>query len=50
VELYEGQTLADDVLGFLSNRGFTLAGRHNATFGPDGACVQADFLLTRSAA
>ncbi len=50
VELYEGQALADDVLAFLAGHGFALDGRHNAAIGPDGKCVQADFLLTRAAA
>jgi FkbM family methyltransferase len=49
VELYEGQALAPEVIGFLADRGFVLRGRHNAALEPGGGCVQADFLLTRPA-
>ena len=44
-ELYGGQALAPDIVDFLRKRGFTLAGVANPSFGPQGGCVQADFLF-----
>lgn len=48
VPLYDGQALATDVIGFLAERGFSVAGVFNqhahGRFGP----VQADFLFVRA--
>jgi FkbM family methyltransferase len=49
VELYEGQVLADQVICYLRDRGFTLRGVYSPTYGEDGVCVQADLLFGRSA-
>jgi FkbM family methyltransferase len=50
VELYEGQVLADQVICYLRDRGFTLRGVYSPAYGKDGVCVQADLLFGRSAA
>lgn len=49
IELYAGQPLADEVIAFLRERGFRLAGVHNLTTGQGGISVQADALFTRAA-
>ena len=41
LELYSGQSLASDVIEFLHQRGFRLAGLYNPTY-RDGLCIQAD--------
>jgi FkbM family methyltransferase len=46
VELYEGQALYDEVISFLTNRGFELAGFYSPTV-ENGRLLQADALLTR---
>jgi len=50
VELYAGQALADEIVGWLRDRGFALAGIHNLTVGRDGEAIQADFLFRRAPA
>jgi len=47
VPLYEGQALADEIITFLSARGFVLSGRYNPSHGRSGALLQADLLFTR---
>ena len=47
VELYEKQPLADEIIAWLADRGFSLSGVHNPTFMENGATVQADLLFTR---
>jgi FkbM family methyltransferase len=47
VELYAGQSLADEVIAWLRERGFPLRGVHNTEYGQDGRAIQADFLFTR---
>lgn len=46
--LYEGQALADDVIAHMLAAGFSEVGRHNISYGPDGAPIQADFLFHRN--
>lgn len=46
-ELYEGQALVSEILPGLFAQGFTLQGVYNLSYGPDGAAVQADWLLVR---
>lgn len=48
VELYEGQALADEVIGHLSETGLRLAGVHEVTHSADGSAIQADFLFRRA--
>ncbi|KAA0098108.1 FkbM family methyltransferase [Mycolicibacterium sp. P1-18] len=48
VELYEGQGLAGDVVRWLADHDFTMAGVFNAAYDDGGRAVQADFLFTRS--
>ncbi len=45
VELYEGQALADEVICFLRERGFSLRGIYSPVYGEDRTCVQADLLF-----
>lgn len=47
IELYEGQALADEVIVWLREREFVLAGVYNMSYDQDGRAVQADFLFTR---
>jgi hypothetical protein len=47
VELYDGQPLAGDVVAFLRERGFGLAGVSTPAQGHDGEPVQADFQFRR---
>jgi len=48
VELYEGQAMADEVIGFLENRGLWLAGVYNMLYSrSDGCAIQGDFLFKR---
>jgi FkbM family methyltransferase len=49
VELYVGQALADDVISFLQDRGFTLACVANLELGRSRRPIQADFLFSRRA-
>lgn len=45
VELYTGQAFADEVIAWLRERGFRLAGVYNMTYDGQGRAVQADFLF-----
>ena len=47
VELYAGQSLADEVIAWLRERGFRLRGVHNVDYDRDGRAIQADFLFAR---
>ncbi len=47
VELYAGQALADAVIAWLRERGFTLRGVHNMDYDSGGRAIQADFLFVR---
>lgn len=47
-ELYKGQPLADEVVGWLANAGFRLAGAYNPTIASDGSAIQADFIFRKS--
>lgn len=47
-ELYEGQALADDVIGWLRGRGFDLTGVYNVMYDREGKAVQADFMFEGS--
>lgn len=45
VELYVGQAPASHVIAFLASHGHHLRGVYGATYGADGACLQADLLF-----
>jgi FkbM family methyltransferase len=45
VELYQGQALADDVIGYLQQRGFALQGVYNMHYDGQGRAIQADLLF-----
>lgn len=47
VELYEGQALAHEVIGYLAQHGLMLAAMGAPTLGVDGELVQADLLFRR---
>jgi FkbM family methyltransferase len=47
VELYEGQSLAHEVIEFLSQSGFILSGVYNMSYDKKGLAIQGDFLFTR---
>ncbi len=47
VELYSGQALACEVITWLQERDFVLAGIYNVYYAQNGQAVQADFLFTR---
>jgi FkbM family methyltransferase len=47
-ELYMGQALAHDVIGWLGDRGFRLRGVYNLSTDMAGAPVYADFLFSRA--
>jgi FkbM family methyltransferase len=47
VELYEGQSLAHDVISFLSTEGFTLSGIFNLSYSKQGFPIQGDFLFKK---
>lgn len=49
VELYTGQKLAADVIGWLSDKGFRIKGMYNSVYDREGQAIQADFLFRRSA-
>ena len=49
VELYDGQALADAVVGKMRESRFRLAGVYGVVRGRDGTCIQADFLFRRTA-
>ena len=46
VELYSGQAFADEVIAWLRERDFILAGVYNMAYDSRGKAVQADFLFT----
>ncbi|MBK5232219.1 MAG: FkbM family methyltransferase [Thermoleophilia bacterium] len=48
VELYEGQALAEEVVSFMQDSGFRLAGVHEIAYSADGSAIQGDFLFRRS--
>jgi FkbM family methyltransferase len=48
VELYEGQSLAHEVIAFLQERNFKLKGIYNTYYDKDGIAIQADFLFAHS--
>jgi FkbM family methyltransferase len=50
VELYSGQKLAADVIGWLAGRGFELRDIHNLAYGASGQAIQGDFRFARRAA
>lgn len=50
LELYSGQPLAHEIIAWLAERDFILAGAYNPTFTDDGAAVQADLLFANAAA
>jgi hypothetical protein len=47
VEFYSGQPLCDEVIAYLAQHGFALAGVYNLAADKDGVTVQADFLFSR---
>lgn len=47
MELYSGQTLAHEVIAFLNERGFDLAGVYNLSYDRNGIAIQGDFLFTK---
>ena len=50
VALYEGQALAEEVIAFAADHGFTLASTHNRSDASDGSPIQADLLFRRAGA
>jgi hypothetical protein len=50
VELYAGQKLAADVIGWLAGRGFKLIDIHNLSHDASGRAIQADFEFARGEA
>jgi len=46
-ELYEGQAVAHQVVGWLSQRGFNLAGVYNLAYDRRGSAIQGDFLFAK---
>jgi hypothetical protein len=48
VELYSGQAVADDVIVWLRQRGYGLAGVYNMAYDRGGAPIQADFMFERT--
>lgn len=47
VELYEGQPLASEIIAWLADRDFYVAGVYNSSFMANGTAVQADMLFSR---
>ena len=47
VELYSGQTLADDIIQWLFERGFNIKGIYNPSYDRAGQAIQADFLFRK---
>ena len=47
VELYEGQDTAEQVISFMADAGFRLAGVHGLVYSADRSSIQADFLFRR---
>lgn len=48
VELYEGQSLAYEVISFLQERRFILKGIYNTYYDKNGIAIQADFLFQKN--
>jgi FkbM family methyltransferase len=48
VELYAGQSLAHEVISFLSEFGFTLCGVYNLCYDKKGIAIQGDFLFIQT--
>lgn len=48
VELYAGQALADEVIGWLRERRFALRGVYHLVYDREGRAVQGDFLFARA--
>jgi len=46
-EKYEGQALAHEVIEYLSQHGFKLAGVYNMSYDKEGIAIQADFLFSK---
>ncbi len=47
MELYEGQSLAYQIIAWLEKRDFMLIGVHNMFYGKHGTAIQGDFLFAR---
>ena len=47
MELYQGQSLAHEVIAFLAERGFILLGVYNLSFDNKGATIQGDLMFGR---
>lgn len=47
IELYEGQSLAGDVVDYLQSKEYRLSGVYNMSYDADGKAIQADFLFKR---
>ncbi|HJO35366.1 MAG TPA: FkbM family methyltransferase [Gammaproteobacteria bacterium] len=47
VELYAGQSFADEVIGWLRELDLHVSGVYNTAYDADGAAVRADFLFSR---
>ena len=47
IELYSGQRLAGDVIGWLTHKGYAVSGVFNVAYDGTGRTVQADFLFER---
>jgi len=47
VELYTGQALADEVIDFVRQHGFTFAGNYNMHYDAQGRAIQGDFLFQK---
>jgi len=45
VELYEGQSLANEVIAYMGEQKFRLVGVYNVYYDKDGIAIQADFLF-----
>lgn len=48
VELYEGQSFADEVISFLTNYNFRLVGIYNMFYDNSGKAIQADFMFEQN--
>lgn len=47
IELYEGQALAGQVVGFMNERGYELSGIYGTQYNSAGLAIQADLLFNR---
>lgn len=48
VELYEGQSLANEIIAYMDSHKFRLVGVYNVYYDADGIAIQADFLFQRA--